>query len=235
MKKNICKVTSLVLVLSLLLAVVTVFPAAEQKDAGDSLKVFYNRGFEDGWDYGNGMNKDYKYDLDVYLTYTKLSVSKYDYYMHIAPGSDVGGYLGIPLGSESPTAGKVHLEFDFRASPGNNIGGIVMVADNSEDLSLSHVVSLKDGSLYLLGEKICDVPTVFTKIGFTFDYDYCNTTGAGDDEYQVYAYLDGELAATRVYRSEGFGLSYVYFGAQENFTGADRCYSSLQESRDYCS
>ena len=223
MKKNICKITSLALVLSLLFAIVTVFPQAEGEESTDNTYVFYNRGYEDGWDYDNGISKDYKQDLEVYLTSDKLSATHYNYYMNITPGSDKGGYLAVSLESDFEYSDRVYIEFDIKANEGNNIGGIVMVADKSEDVSLAHIASFSNGSLYLLGQSVGAAPQSFTTVGFIFDFGYADATdGAEADEYKVYAYLDGECVAERIYYSDGFGLSGVYFGAQENYTGYDR-------------
>ena len=62
MKKGFIKLTSLCIVLSVFLAMFTVFPSANTgSGADDGVKVIYNRGYEDGWDYTNGLGIGSKY------------------------------------------------------------------------------------------------------------------------------------------------------------------------------
>ena len=99
--KHLIKITSFALVLSLLLALFTVYPFANESGdvtAKDDITVIYNRNYEDGWNYNNGMSTDSKYDLDASITYVKMSASWYNYYMNLKPTGDRGGYLGIYLG-----------------------------------------------------------------------------------------------------------------------------------------
>ena len=224
-KKNFYKLVSLCIVLSIFLTLFTVFPTAEGNliDREDGVKVIYNRGYEDGWNYSNGMNLDTKYDLGVNLTYVKQSASRYNYFMRISPMSSVGGYLCIPV-AESPDSGKLFFELDFKANAGNNIGGAVMVAGNGTgtDRMLTHVVSINNGTLYLLGQSVGDVPTEFVTLAFTFDFDYANTLGARKDEYKVTVSYGG-AAYSEVYTAKGgFGISGIYIGAEESLYERDR-------------
>ena len=226
MKKGFIKLTSLCIVLSLFLAMFTVFPSADTDSGADEgVKVIYNRNFEEGWDYTNGLGVDSKYEVDVNLTYTKMSATWYNYYMCVAPSGDKGGYLDLPLGADTPTEGKLFFEFDFKASYENNIGGIIMIAGMGEgtDKMLSHIVSIKEGSIYLLGENMGEAPTDWTTIKFVFDFDYAkNNVDADDNSYLVTVDIDG-VTHERVYTSRaGLGIQEIYFGAQENLYGLER-------------
>ena len=212
--------------LSIVLSVLTVFPVitSAEEEEEDSLKVVYNRNYEEGWNYSNGMNDDYKGELGVNLTYNKISASLYNYYLKFSPLDDAGGYVYIPLGDDTPKTGKVFFELDFKASPDNNIGGIIMFEGIGDGRALSHIVSMTDGSLYLLGQRVDDVPTSWKTIKFEFDFDYAaNNEDASDKEFLVTVTYDGTVTKERVYTTtSGFGISNIYFGAQENLLGYDR-------------
>ncbi len=224
MKRNITKIISLILVLSLLLAVFTVLPTAEGAEAGENVKVIYNRTYEEGWDYNNGFETELMTDLGVTVTYKKVSASKYNYYMNVKALGDRGGYAVLPLGEDTPTSGKLFFELDLMATPENNMGGIVMISGmgSGTDRMLSHIVSLSDGNLYLLGENVGRAPADWQNISFVFDFDYANTEGAEDNEFLVTVSY-GENTVERVYTANaGFGISDIYLGAQENLFGFDR-------------
>ncbi len=227
MKKSIfARLVSLLLALSVVLSVFTVFPLAEKEEEEDPLKVIYNRTYEEGWTYANGMNSDFQGELDINLTYTKMSASWYNYYLRFAPSGDMGGYVAIPLGEDSPSEGKLFFEMDFKASAGNNIGGIVMFEGKGEgaNKTLSHIVTMNEGSLYLLGERVDDVPDEWTTIKFVFDFDYAETAeDAEDNEYLVTVTYGDSVVKSRVYKAPAeFGVSKLHFGAQENLFGFER-------------
>ena len=224
MKKFMFKFTSLAVVLSVLLSLLTILPMAEgNAESAKGPTVVYNRDYEEGWDYENGFDVTSKHELDVELTYTRMSTSWYNYYMRISPSGDRGGYVSIPLGKDTPSEGKLFLEFSMKADADANIGGVLMFGGVGELGTLSHVVTMRGGLLYVFGELAGDVPTEWTDFTFTFDFDYAeNTPDASEGDYLVTATVGGETYE-RVYSAQsGLGVSAIYIGAQENFAGLER-------------
>lgn len=223
MKKIMIKAVSLVMSLSLLFGVFAVLPLAEGENTESGLSIIYNRGFEEGWNYTNGLKTDAQRELDANLTYQKFSSTKYDYFLRLAPSGDRGGYLELPIAS-SVTSGKLFLEFDIKSETAdNNIGGIIMTAGVGEDPFLTHIVSFNNGRLILLGSDVGAVPTSWCELSFVIDFDYAvNTLAANPGEYLVTVWSDTGLSASRVYSSSELGFSSIFFGAQENFLGYDR-------------
>ncbi|MBQ7363771.1 MAG: hypothetical protein IJW48_04905 [Clostridia bacterium] len=224
MKRMVYKITSLVLILTSLLTLVAIYPIAEgNEESSDTVNIVFNRDFEDGWNYYNGMDTDVKNELDAYLTYKKMSPTWYNYYLRLLPTGDRGGYLYIPMGEDTPTAGKVFFELDMKSETAdNNIGGVVMTAGVGENPLLTHIVAFNEGRLFLLGRDVAEVPLDWLNLSFEIDFDYAkNTLGAAADEYLV-TVTYGELTETRVYSADDFGISGIYIGAQENFLGYDR-------------
>ncbi len=219
------KIISLLLTLSVILPMLTLIPFAKTGSAengeADAPAVYFNRGFEDGWDYSNGFSTEHKGELNVHLSYTKLSPSRYNYYMNISPSGDMGGYLKLSLGENAPDTGHIFFELDLKSyTVDNNIGGIIMVSDSS-GYGMSHIVSFRDGEMYLLGENAGTVPSIFTELAFDIDIDYEDESTQGDD-YRISVTYDG-VKYERVYTaSSGKGIDAVYIGAQENFFGTDR-------------
>ncbi len=224
MKTTVYKFTSLVIVLSLLLTLFATFPKAEGSAEESGVKVIYNRGFEDGWNYDNGLLTDAKHELDANLTYIKMSPTWYDYFLRLAPTGDRGGYLRIPMGESTPESGKLFLELDIKSeTKDNNIGGVIMTAGVGESPLFTHIVSFDEGRLRIFGEDVGSIPTSWATLSFEFDFDYAQKTpGAAADEYLATAKLDGTAVASRIYTARSFGFSSIYIGAQENFLGFDR-------------
>ena len=229
MKKLIYKITSLTIVISMLLTCLTVFAGAfaEEEQGEGELQIVYNRGYEDGWDWDNGFDKSMKNSIDANLTYLKYSAAWYNYFIKFAPSGDRGGYVGIPFGEDNASdSGKTFLEFELYATEDNNIGNIVLV--RALDNTLYHIVSIENGELFLLGQSVGAAPTYFKDVEITFDFEYANNNvEAKNNEYRVTAAIDGKKVE-KIYTSDGtFGISDIYFGAEENLTNRNRegdCY-----------
>ena len=217
MIKILKKLVSSILVISFLASVIAVLPVYANED-GDGVTVIYNRGFEEGWDYDNGFSKNYKNELEASLVYKRMSVTWYNYSLKLSAGGNGGGYLTLPIEDAAQDAGKIYFEFDLSVSPENNIGGIVMMGGLGSVNTLTHIVSLSGGNLYLLGQNVGIAPSDFVTVSFEFDFDYARDNG----EYKIKAELSDGRSAERVYKTDVLGISALYLGAQENFLEIDR-------------
>ena len=80
MKKSFYKIMSLLLVVSMIVPLLSILGFAESEDeTTDGATVFFNREFEEGWNYINGFGVDNKGGLDVNLSYTKMSPTRFNY------------------------------------------------------------------------------------------------------------------------------------------------------------
>ena len=113
MKKNIfTRLLSAVILLSVLVSLLTVFPSAdntgaenEQKNS-DALNVIYNRDFDEGWNYTNGLSAKYAAENIFGIEYTKVTASKYNHYLSVVSMGEKSGYLSLDAQKHTPTSGK---------------------------------------------------------------------------------------------------------------------------------
>ena len=219
MKRIFAKIISAVLAFSVILPSFLLLPRAEGGETSDSssgVSVIYNRGYGDGWNYENGFDLSSKHMLDANITYTKLSASKYEYFLGISARNNEGGYLGIPMPEGGIDSGKAFLEFSFKADAGIDLGGFLMIRGGGDSAVLTHPLAFREGELFIFGENVGKAPSSFTEIAFTFDFDY---NGEGDT--LVSAEYEGSLYE-REYKVGMDALTGVWFGAQEIYDDVDR-------------
>ena len=104
MKNKFTKIISILLILSLLTSFLTVFATAsdagadEEQTEEDPLTVIYNRDFNEGWNYNNGV-------AAVNATQNKLAISEEEDY--------INGYNYF-LDFEVQSASNVYIQMSFQ-------------------------------------------------------------------------------------------------------------------------
>ncbi len=123
MKKNNKRLVSILLLFAFListLSVFTFFSAAEEEGEGgldEDILVLYNRTFDEGWNYENGLTtsekKTHNYSIDHEVT-TDYS---YNYFLRAEAGSTTAGYVYFNFAGNSNTAlsGGTVIEFSIKA------------------------------------------------------------------------------------------------------------------------
>ena len=131
MKNGFNKLLCLLLALSMLLCMFTVFASAEDGAVGDeeaerpSVDVFVNRNFEEGWELLNGFSHDghkmQKFELDYELG----NDFKYNYFGRVTAQHELDGYYQLSYngGDESQT---IYFELSIKTDDyANQLGTII--------------------------------------------------------------------------------------------------------------
>ncbi len=209
------RIISLILTLATLVSVFSVFAfasdTADDDTATEALNVVFNRTFDEGWDYDNGMVADFLRENKANIAY-ELVGSAYNHYLRLEKTNTNVAYLYVDTASLDKT-GKTFVEFDLASSLENNMGQAVRVNVGG---GIKTLVEFTADGMYVLGENVGHIGYAmkWEKLSFVFDFDYAdNTIGASDDEYSVTAYQNSETVASAVWKRGvgGFGISQLRF------------------------
>lgn len=212
------RLIAFLLFLSVLVSLLSVYSFAADSRVGesegestDALTVVYNRGFEEGWDYTNGLKNAVVGASKYAIEYTRLSPSFYDYYLKVTVGDSAADYLEIDAGDKISPEGKTFIAFDFFAEAGTDIVGAVnaYTAGEGAERSVVYLLSFSDGDIYLLGERVGEADGEWHHVGIEFDFGYAE---GATDEYAVRAYY-GDKTVSRTESADVFGISALRIGA----------------------
>ena len=204
---------SLILTLSILLSLFSVFAFAEEAADGVSdseLSIAYNRAFSEGWDYTNGIVDALAKGNTARLAYEYRN-STYNYYLRLEKQNTKVSYLYIDTEGRLAETGKTFIEFDVTSGEDCAIGQAVRVSVSGD---IKTLVEFRDDGMYVLGENVGSAVYAmkWESLAFEFDFDYVSAE-TRDTAYKVMAYYNGELISERVweYGMFGGGISQVRF------------------------
>ena len=226
MKKRLI---SALLTLCILLSSFAVFSFTSYADEvteeeEDNLVVLYNRNFEEGWDYDNGMSPSGSGKIDYRINYKSNYDFTYNYYLNFTPKDDLNGFLALNAGAAYAKQGeKQFIEFDVMGNEGCNVGGMIQTVSpgSGSDRFFLYLVSYKDGYLYVLDEKVCPASSSeWVHLGFILDYSYDSPTYPGStvpQEFKVTAFCSAlDEPIERIYSNGkgGCGVASWRIGCQ---------------------
>ena len=114
MKRNFNKIIALILAIASLVSMLTVFAYAEDgagEEVVETVKdatLFYNRGYEEGWDVDNGFTL--KSSHSIAIDYEENSDKSYNYFTRITAENDINdGYA-----RSERKAYRAHLRYQGR-------------------------------------------------------------------------------------------------------------------------
>ncbi len=207
-RKLSAKLISLLLTLSILVSTFSIFAFADETNADealDTLNVVYNRTFEEGWDYNNGISSSFAQGNKVGVTY-EYTGSSYNHYLRLDKLNTKVGYVHIDTEGRLPTEGKSFIQLDVLTPDTSSFGQAVRVSVQG---NLKTLVEFKADGMYVLGKNVGRpaYPMQWQSLAFAFDFDY------GTDAYKVTAYHFGELVTEVEWArpAGGFGISQVRF------------------------
>ena len=239
-----CKFISVFLILSLLLSFCTLFSFADSVGDGSEeesgVNVIYNRGFEEGWSYTNGLSVGVA-GANVYtMPYVQRSASFYDYCLKITVKDDKESTLVLDAGKNVVKEGHTYLELDVMADSGADISNALTAYTSGEGAESEAVflMSFNDGGLYLLGRRVADCDGKWLNVAFKFDFDYAkNNTDADPSEYRVTVFWGEGNSFSKVLTAGdgGFGIKKLVLGAGAD-EGAERAGDSysIDDLKLYC-
>ncbi len=237
------KLISLILMLSFLISAFSLMVFANMETTEDEtsgLNVAYNRTFDEGWDYDNGILGSLAGGNVASIAY-ELTTKGYNHFLNLKKTVANSAYVYINT-EKLDAEGKTFIEFDLASLKGCSIGQAVKVSVGG---SFKTLVEFGTDGLYVLGTNIGDVDKDMDWKSFTFvfDFDYAaNTLNVSSSSYLVTAYCGEEEIASEMYNCGlgGFGVSQVrfFFGAKNAAIGSWyaidnlKIYSGVSEKTD---
>ena len=130
------KIISLILIVSFLVSALSIFSFAAEEGASEDITILYNRNYEEGWAYNNGLTtsqiKTHKFSID----YEEDELRNYNYFLRAEAGSTTAGYLyyNFAGGGHTPLSGGTIVELSIKADDVCDIGEIVTGYTRRSDL-----------------------------------------------------------------------------------------------------
>ncbi len=122
MKNRLTRIISMLLILAFLVSCLTVFSFAEtSEEEKENVKLIYYRGFDEGWDYTNGMNGGIK-NNNFYIDYEEAKDFSYNYFVRIEELSGQDGFMEFRYGSNEPRTGGSVISFDIKSDDATSFG-----------------------------------------------------------------------------------------------------------------
>lgn len=139
MKSKFLRLISSLLILSFLVATLSVFSFAENTNSGteskventDNLSVLLNRGFSEGWDHKNGFGSVSVGGNEVSIDREEDLLGNYNYFLRVAAKSADAATLRIDFGAESVTHASKNsvqstiIEFSIKVDDVAKLGTIL--------------------------------------------------------------------------------------------------------------
>lgn len=154
MKNKLTRIISFLLILASLVSCLTVFSFAETAtEEENTSKLIYYRGYDEGWEYNNGMNGDKK-DNNYYIDYEETKDFSYNYFLRCEAISGKDGFMEFRYGSNQPRSGGSVLSFDVKCDDKTDFGtpGTIIymrTVGGSTDGRTSALAGINAGKLYL--------------------------------------------------------------------------------------
>ena len=206
MKKRFSKIISTILILASLVSVLTVFAYAEEdaapgpfdEPAADvaSIELMYNRNFDEGWDYTNGLGTLSNHVS--YIDFEETSTYKYNYFWRIeAAATSSTGYSKFDFGTSVARDSGTVVQFKIKADDACDLGRILyMTTGASKTINLLYV---NGTALYAFQSgnrnyKLCDLTNEWITVTLCFDWDAEKDLGQGktDTLFRCRAYVGDE-------------------------------------------
>ncbi len=244
------RILSLVLVLSILISAFSIFafanPAEELADLGDGLNVVYNRTFDEGWDYDNGIFGGFLKGNRVSVDYEYRN-SDYNYFLKIEKTNTDVAYAHIDTVDKLHDTGKTFVELDIAASLGNAMGQAIRASVQGD---IKTLVEFTGDGMTILGVSVGSAAYAmkWESLSFVFDFSYAESdegiaNGASSNEYKITAEMNGKTVAEKVYSAGWGGIGVSQIRLYSGNTNADnigswyaidnlRVYSGVDEATE---
>ncbi len=212
MKNRFNRLLSFLLIVATLCSFLSIFASAAS-EVDSSVKMFYNRKYNEGWDYTNGMTGGA--GLTPYINHEYDDDYNYNYYLEVTEtGDSTGGgklTMTIPNGY-LPTTGKTMLSFSLKLHGDSNQDYGTVVSAKTKPGAEYNLLSVNKNQITSLGSVIGTVTNdEWIKFEFLMDWSessrICTLTVEG-----------GGLSTSKALPLEegqrGISLQTVHFGME---------------------
>ena len=212
MKNKLTRLLSFLLIVATLGSLLGVFAAAAT-EVDTSVKMFYNRSYNEGWDYDNGMSA--ASGLTPFINHEYDDNYDYNYYAEFTEGvaSYVGGKTTLTIpGGYLPTTGKTVLSFRLKFPSDSNPDYGTVVSAKTKGGAEYNLLSVNKNQLTSLGKLLGTITNdEWIQFEYIMNWDdsnrVCNVNieGGGLSVSTVLPLEEGQRGAS---------LNYVYFGME---------------------
>ena len=159
MKSKFMRILALILVISSMLSMFSIFAGAEETGTGESgeteenpLDLMYNRTYDEGWDVKNGLSiqggSNTKFEIDHNLDIR----GRYNYFWRMTIGTTANEYLQLVGANKSNKLGSV-IEFDFMTDDITSLYNPVVIhtkGASASDVTSLNLMKIVDNKVHLL-------------------------------------------------------------------------------------
>ncbi len=210
MKSKFNRVLSFVLIVATLCSLLGIFASGAEVDS--SVKMFYNRTFNEGWDYDNGLGK--ASGLSPFINHEYDDDYNYNYYLEVTEDvtSVAGGKLSMTIPSGYlPTTGKTVLSFALKLPSDSYQDYGTMITAKTKSGTEYNLLSVAKGQFTSLGSLIgSSVTDEWINFQFVMNWDdgsrVCEVTATGGLNVSTVLPLEEGMY--------GASLNYVYIGME---------------------
>ena len=168
------RILSLILTLSILLSMFSIFAFAEETTddgvSADELSVAFNRTFSEGWDYDNGIVDALAKGNTVGIAYEYRN-SAYNYYLRFSKQNTAVSYAYIDTADYLSKDGKTFIELDVTSGANCGLGQALRVSVAGD---MKTLVEFREDGLRVLGEDLGNAVygLKWESLAFEFDFGY---------------------------------------------------------------
>ena len=235
MKSKFLRILALILVMSSLLSMFTIFASAAEAGAEEeepkeetTLNLVYNRTFEEGWDIKNGMSltdQGSTGSTTFNIEYEETADFKYNYFMRLELNSTDNDFVQLSAGSRNVN-GAV-FEVDVKSDDVCNFVNVLTFGtkgSSSAERSDYKFLTVENNQVYLMKDTVTGAAPAFeltnewTRIQIVFDFTY---------EYEPVLEGDSDDEIFRKSQvNDKWFQAYIYYGDPSKptemtlFTGA---------------
>ena len=233
MKVKLKRLLSMLLTLSCMVSVLTVFITAPSEtyaatQSEESVRLIYYRTYDEGWYLTNGMSITEK--ENIFAIDNEMSIDyKRNYFWRFTLGSAQDGFAQIATGG-SPDNRYV-FEFDVKSDDVADFGRIMYLkTTGGKTISLFYI---SDNKAYAFSEEdgfLFDVDNTWRTVSIVLDGEIYGTER---EAYYARVYVDGKLVLERDVEAASFrGLEYVRVGCpgslDEQLIGTSYCLDNFK-------
>lgn len=220
MKNRFTRILAFLLIVASLSSFLTIFPSAAS-ELDNSVKMFHNRTYNEGWEYNNGLTA--ASGLDPFVNHEYDDDFNYNYYVEVSDkkGSLAGGYMTMTIPEKNrPTSGKTVLSLALKLPKESDMGYGTVVSVKTTLGKEYTLLTINKNQLFSFGSLLGNANNdEWIQLQFIMSWDddirscEVKAEGAGISTSSVFPLADGQQGASPATIYIGMGTR----AAEKNF------------------
>ena len=159
MNKMFSKIISVVLILTFLVSTLAVFISAEDGEtekepiilndgsiSGYDVTLYYNRNYEEGWQYNNGFETTRVNNNNFFVDYEETVDFGYNYFMRLEAANSGVGKIRMSHYNDNIMTGGYVVEFSIKADDASNFGTVMEFTTAKQEHTIP-ILAIKNGEV----------------------------------------------------------------------------------------